>query len=73
MGGTTKFKKINWLLVDYRFIEHLAANTFKFFDDRWPLYMKDIFVNSCISQASTRNSTKKLIHLRRRTSYDGQN
>ena len=51
-----------------------AANTFKFCDNRYPLYIKDIFNKSyChISQASTRNSTKKLSQPLRRTSY-GQN
>ena len=58
--GITEFKKINWLPVDYRFRRCLAANAFKFFDDRCPLYMKDIFEKSCISTASTRNSTIKL-------------
>ena len=56
--GITEFKKINWLPVDYRFRWCLIANTF--FDDRCPLHMRDIFVKSCIGQASTRNSTMKL-------------
>ena len=67
-----KFKKMNWLPVDYRFRHCLAAKTFKFFDDRCPLYMKDAFNNSYISQASTRNSTRKLSQPLRRNSY-GQN
>ena len=70
--GITKFKKINWLLVDYRFRQCFAANVFKFFDDKCPLYMKDVFEKSCMSQASTRNSTIKLSQPLRRTSY-GQN
>ena len=67
--GITEFKKINWLPVDYRFRQCLAGNTFKFFDDRCPLDMRDIFDKSCISQASTRNSTTKLTQPLRRTSY----
>ena len=39
------------------------------FDDKCPLYMKDVFDKSCISQASTRNSTMKLSQPLRRTSY----
>ena len=70
--GITEFKKINWLPVDYRFRQCLAANVFKFFDDIYPLYMKDVFDKSCMSQASTRNSTMKLSQPLRRTSY-GQN
>ena len=65
--GITEFKKINQLPVDYRFRQCLASNAFKFFEDRSPLYMKDIFdkswISHAISQASTRNSTM-------RTNYD---
>ena len=67
--GITEFKKINWLPVAYRFRQCLAANVFKFFDDKCPLYMKDIFDKSCMSQASTKNSTTKLSQPLRRTSY----
>ena len=37
------------------------------FGDKCPLYMKDVFDKSCISQASTRNSTMKLSQPLRRT------
>ena len=67
--GITEFKRINWLPVDYRFRQCLAANVFKFFDDKCLLYMKDVFDKSCMSQASTRNSTMKLSQSLRRTSY----
>ena len=67
--GITEFEKINWLAVDYRFRQYLAANAFKCFDDRCPLYTKNIFDKSCITQASTKNSTMKLSQPRRRTSY----
>ena len=65
--GITEFKNINWLPVDYRFRQCLTAYTFKFFHDRYPLYMKDVFDKSCISQTSTRNSTMKLSQPLRRT------
>ena len=32
----------------------------KFFNDKCPLYMKDVFDKSCIGKASTRNFTMKL-------------
>ena len=68
-----EFKKINWLPVDYRFRQCLAANVFKFFDDKCPLYMKDVFDKSCMSQASTLlNTTMKLSQPLRRASC-GQN
>ena len=65
----TEFKQINQLPVDYGFRQCLAANLFKFFDDKCPLYMKDVFDKSCISQASTGNSTMKLSQPLRKTNY----
>ena len=47
----------------------LAANVFKFFHDKCPLYMKIVFDESCISQAATRNSSMKISRQLRRTSY----
>ena len=41
--GITEFKHINWLPINYRFRRCLAANVFKFFDDKCPVYMKDVF------------------------------
>ena len=41
--GITEFKHINWLPVNYRFRRCLAANVFKFFNDKCPVYMKDVF------------------------------
>ena len=65
--GITEFKQINWLPLNYRFRQCLAANVFKFFDDKCPLYKKDVFDKPCISQVSTRNSTMKLSQPLRRT------
>ena len=70
--GISEFKKINWLPVDYRFRQCLAAKVFKLFHDKCLLYMEGVFDKPCISQASTRNSTMKLSQPLRRTSY-GQN
>ena len=67
--GITEFKQINWLTANYSFRQCLAANVFKFFDDKCSLYMKYVFDKSCISQASTRNSTMKLSQPLRRTCY----
>ena len=64
--GISEFKQINWLPVNYRFRQCLAAKVFKFFD-KCPLYMKDVFDKSCVNQASTRNSTMKLSQPLRRT------
>ena len=53
--GITEFKQINWLPLNYRFRQCLAANVFQFFDDKCPLYMRDVFDKPCISQTSKRN------------------
>ena len=66
--GMTEFKQINGFLVNYRFRQYLAANVFKFFDNKCPLYMKGISNKSCISQTSTGNCTMKLSQPLRRTS-----
>ena len=67
--GITEFKQINWLPVNYRFTRCLAANVFKFFDEKCPLHMKNVFVKSCTSQAPIRNSTMKLSQPLRRSNY----
>jgi len=67
--GLNEFEKINWLPVDHRFRQCLSTNAFKFFEDKCPLYMKDIFDISCINRISTRNSAKKLNQPLRRTNY----
>ena len=60
--GITKFKEINWLPVNYRFRQSLIANMFKFFDDKCPFYMKDVFDTSYVNQALKRNYNMKLSH-----------
>ena len=70
--GFAEFDKINWLPVDYRFRQCLSTNAFKFFEDKCPLYMKDVFDKSRLNQMSTRNSTKKLSQPLRRSNI-GQN
>ena len=65
--GITEFKQITWLPVNYRFRQCLAANVFKFFDDKYPLCMRDVLDKPCIRQTTTRNSTMKLNQPLRRT------
>ena len=55
-----KEKSSNWLPVDYRLKQCLASNAFEFVNNKCALHMKDFFDKSCISQASTGNSTKKI-------------
>ena len=70
--GVSEIEKINWLPVDFRFKQCLLTNAFKFFNDKCPLYMKDVFDKSCINQAVRRNSNKKLSQPLRKTNI-GQN
>ena len=65
--GITEFKRVNWIPVSYRFRQCLAANLFKFFDNKCPSYMRDVFDKPCKSQTSTRNYTMKLSQPLRRT------
>ena len=70
--GLAEFIKINWLPVEYRFRQCLLANAHKFFEDKCPMYMKDVFDKSYLHQVSTRKSTKKLSQPLRRSNI-GQN
>ena len=70
--GFDEFEKINWLNVNDRFHQSLAVSTFKFFNNKSPSYMSDIFVPSDNGRASTRNSFQKLSQPFRKTTQ-GQN
>ena len=41
--GAKEFNNLNWLPVEQRFHQCLCVNTFKYFNDICPLYLKDIF------------------------------
>ena len=58
--GVSELEKIYWLPVDFRLKQCLSTNFFKFFDDKCPLYMEDVFDKSSINQAVTRYSNKKI-------------
>ena len=62
--GITEFKHINWLPINYRFRRCLAANVFKFFDDKCPVYMKDVF--------NKLNLNKKLYYETKSTTKENQ-
>ena len=70
--GFDEFEKINWLNVNDRFHQSLAVSTFKFFNNKSPSYMSDIFIPSDNGRASTRNSFQKLSQPFRKTTQ-GQN
>ena len=41
--GLTEFEKINWLPINDRFEQCISSTTFKFFNNKSPAYMNDIF------------------------------
>ena len=65
--GLSEFEKINWLNINDRFEQCLAVSAFKFFNNKCPLYMSEIFVPTNSDRASTRNSYKKLTQPFRKT------
>ena len=55
--------------MEQRFNQCLCVNTFKFFNDIFPLYLKDVFDPSEQKHIDTRASTLKLNQPLRKTNY----
>ena len=70
--GINELVKINWLNTNDRFEQCAAVSAFKFFNNKSPDYMTDIFLPVDNYRASTRNSYKKLTLPFRKTTQ-GQN
>ena len=66
--GAAEFDKINWLPIDDRFNQCASSKVFKFFQEKCPSYMSEIFYPSGTSRIGTRTSYLKLIQPLRRTS-----
>ena len=66
--GAAEFDKINWLPIDDRFNPCASSKVFKFFQEKCPSYMSEIFYPSGTSRIGTRTSYLKLIQPSRRTS-----
>ena len=67
--GYKEFENINWLTVDDRFKQHICTYAHKFFADKSPIYMKDVFEQYREGRVSTRNSKMKLSQPLRRSRY----
>ena len=59
--GLTEFEKINWLPINDRFEQCISSTTFKFFNNRSPAYMNDVFKPAGHPITNTRASFLKLI------------
>ena len=59
--GLTEFEKINWLPINDRFEQCISLTTFKFFNNRSPAYMNDIFKPAGHPITNNRASFLKLI------------
>jgi len=58
--GMTEFDKINWLPVNERFMQITSAYVFKFFNNKTPAYIKEVFEPVIDSGRNTRNSFLQL-------------
>ena len=67
--GLTEFEKINWLHINDRFGQCISSTTFRFFDNRSPAYMNDVFKPAGHPITNTRASFLKLIQTLRSTNY----
>ena len=67
--GLTEFEKINWLPINDRFEQCISSTTFKFFNNRSPSYMNDVFKPAGHPITNTRASFLKLIQPLRNTNY----
>ena len=70
--GCKEFENINWLTVNDRFKQYLCTYAHKYFTDKCPIYMNDVFEKYREGRVSTRNSKMKLSQPLRKTRY-GQN
>ena len=71
--GAKEFNNLNWLPVEQRFHQCLYVNTFKYFNDICPLYLKDIFQPTERTHINTRSSTLKLNQPLRKSNYGQRN
>ena len=69
--GVNEFKALNWLPVKERSKSCLSTLVYKFFNNKSPVYMSDIFIPLDLKR-STRSSFQKLYQPNRKTSQ-GQN
>ena len=67
--GAMEFDRLNWLPVEERFKQCLCVNTFKFFNDMCPLYLRDVFHPVDQSHITTRKSVLKLSQPLCQTNY----
>ena len=70
--GVDEFREINWLNVTDRFNQCVSASVFKYFNNKSPTYMAEIFNPISKNNIGTRNSFLKLTQPSRRTKQ-GQN
>ena len=65
--GIDEFKEINWLNVSDRFDQCVSANIFKYFNNKCPKYMAEIYNPISRNAIGTRNSFLKLNQPSRKT------
>ena len=66
----TTFEKINWLPINHRFEQRISSITFKFFNNKSPAYMNDVFKLAGHPITDTRTSFLKLNQPMRNTNHE---
>ena len=69
----TKDEKLYWLPVSERFNHQLCSDTFNFFKETYPLYLRDKYWQSGHNQANSRSSVLQLKHPLRNTCSSQKN
>jgi len=59
--GADEFKEISWLNIEDRFKQIVCTNVYKFFNNKSPDYLSDVFNPKMNNERSTRNSCLKLL------------
>ena len=59
---TKEFEQMNWLPVSERFNQCICSNAFKCFNEKFLLYLYDLYKPSWQNQINTRSSILKLKH-----------
>ena len=67
------FKKINWLPVQERVYQCIAAHVFKFFKNNCPAYIHELFSQATTSSINTRHSYMKLTQPFRKRNFGKNN
>lgn len=67
--GANEFEEINWLTINDRFFQCVNSSIHKFFNNKCPAYMKEVYCPVGQNSVNTRSSHLKLMQPSRRTNH----